>query len=146
MIGPNKLVSVHVTLKLEDGTIIYTTRDNIPYKYISNKTHSGTVFQNLLVEISSIGEVGGIYNFVLKNLFGEYDYNRVIIMPTHQFPAGPKRPSVGDTFLLHSDRLGEMYFTVKSIEGDKAILDGNHPYASHVINYEIEIVDIIDLN
>lgn len=144
MIPPNKLVTLHFTGRLEDGTVFDTSRDKSPIRYISNRVPSliSENFKKLIDILAKEGEVGQIHNYILRNGFGEFDENLFIKLNTRHLP-GKK---IGDNILIDTEKFGKLHFKIISINGDLATLDGNHPLAGKDLHYEIEIIEISDMD
>lgn len=72
-----------------------------------------------------------------KDAFGDYDKNKIREVPIEVF--GDKEP-IKDHIVVLTATTGEKIFaTVKDIEGDKVVLDLNHPLAGKDLNYFVKI-------
>jgi FKBP-type peptidyl-prolyl cis-trans isomerase 2 len=143
MIGDGKIVFVHFVGKTHDGIIYHTSRNGSPVRYISNRVPDE--IPKSFVETLIQGNKGDIFNLVLpyKEAFGEYNPYLVKEINLNELPPGKK---VGDRIKAISENYGEVFLTVKEIKDGKAVVDANHPVAGKDLFYEIEIVDIQDLN
>ena len=87
-------------------------------------------------------EVGAMLNVKLEpnEAFGEYDAELVNIESRNLFP---DEIEVGMQFERASDE-GEddMLFTITEIEGDKVVVDGNHPLAGMVLLFACTVSDV----
>jgi FKBP-type peptidyl-prolyl cis-trans isomerase SlyD len=76
-----------------------------------------------------------------EEAFGEYDAELVRIEPLSLFPEGIE---VGMQF----ERAGEdeddddMIYTITDIEGDKVVVDGNHPLAGMALVFSCTVADV----
>ena len=143
MIGDNKIVFVHFVGKTNDGNIFHTSRNGSPLRYISNRVpvEIPESFVKTLLE----GNKGDIFNLVLpyQEAFGEYNPYLVKEININELPPGKK---VGDILKAISENHGEVFLTIKEIKDGKAVVDANHKLAGKDLYYEIEIIDIQDLN
>ena len=75
-----------------------------------------------------------------EEAFGEYDAELVRVESLSLFPEGIQ---VGMQFeRAAEDGDDEMLYTITEIEGDKVVVDGNHPLAGQNLNFAIEVVDV----
>jgi FKBP-type peptidyl-prolyl cis-trans isomerase 2 len=51
-------------------------------------------------------------------------------------------PAIGQQVQIQLPNGGEVAVTVIDIEGEAVTLDGNHPFAGHTLEFEVEMVDI----
>jgi len=143
MIGDGQIVSVHFVGKTYYGNIFHTSRNGPPVRYISNRVPDE--IPKSFVETLLEGNKGDIFNLVLpyQEAFGEYNPYLVKEINLNELPPGKK---IGDTLKAISENYGEVFLTIKEIKDDKVVVDANHPLAGKDLFYEIEIVDIQDLN
>lgn len=74
--------------------------------------------------------------------YGEYDEELVEEMNRADFDAEFDDLYVGMEFLAEMDDETEQLYTVKDIEDDKVIVDGNHAFAGRVLRFEVTVADV----
>jgi len=75
-----------------------------------------------------------------EEAFGEYDAELVNIEERNLFP---ENIEIGMQFERSSDDdEGDMLFTITDIEGDKVVVDGNHPLAGISLVFDCTVVDV----
>jgi len=143
MIEDNRIVYVHYTGRTPDGQIFDTSRNKMPIRYISSRPPDDV--PEIFIEAIKNGNKGEIINLTwpMDEAFGEYKPYLVKEININELPFGKK---VGDTLKAISENYGEVFLTIKEIKDGKAVVDANHPLAGKDLYYEIEIVDIQDLN
>ena len=73
--------------------------------------------------------------------YGPYHHELTFEVDLNQIP--PEiNPEVGMMLQVNTEQ-GPTNVTVKSVGGDKAVLDGNHPLAGQSMTFEIELVEIL---
>jgi FKBP-type peptidyl-prolyl cis-trans isomerase SlyD len=63
-------------------------------------------------------------------------------VPRDQFPEDEVL-EVGDQFQVHGEEMS-LIATVKEVDGDRVVLDANHPLAGRSLKFNLEIVDVRD--
>ena len=71
--------------------------------------------------------------------FGERDESLLQTMPKKDFPPGVK---VGGQFRGRTPDGREAIFNVLKIKGDTVMLDGNHPWAGQVLQFQLNVLDV----
>ncbi len=143
MISDGDFLRISYTAKLEDGTVVDTTdeevakehgifNENARYGDIYLVVGKGHVLPGLEEDIRG-KEVGykGVVEVPPEKAFGEYnpDYK-----DTFSITRFRERPEVGQRV-----RIGDKYGTVERIVGRRVIVDFNHPLAGKKIIFEYEI-------
>jgi FKBP-type peptidyl-prolyl cis-trans isomerase 2 len=143
MIEDNRVVFVHYTGRTPDGQIFDTSRDKTPLRYISNRPPNDV--PGIFIEAIKGSNKGDILNLTwpMNEAFGEYNPYLVKEINLNELPPGKK---VGDSLKAISENYGEVFLTIKEIKDDKAVVDANHPLAGKDLYYEVEIIDIQDLD
>lgn len=133
-------VLVHYTSRLEDGSVIDSTRNNNPIKLTLGKNE---IFP--AVEKRIIGMVEGeCKNFTIppNKAYGRHRRKLVFVFDRKDIKV--KNPKVGGYHKMRL-RTGD---TVKArfikIDESKVTLDANHVLAGKDISYEIEVLKIVD--
>jgi FKBP-type peptidyl-prolyl cis-trans isomerase SlyD len=71
--------------------------------------------------------------------FGERDESLLQTMPKKDFPPGVK---VGGQLRGRTADGREAVFNVVKIKGDTVMLDGNHPWAGQVLQFQLNVLDV----
>ncbi len=148
MIEKGDFVRLSFTAKLEDGTIIDTTDENVAKEYgiYSEDAKYGDIFavvgENHVVkgldedlEGKEVGYSGSV-TVPPEKAFGEYDPENKDTFSITRFK---ERPKVGQRVRI-GDRLG----TVERIVGRRVIVDFNYPLAGKNIIFEYEIKEKLE--
>ncbi|MET1123653.1 MAG: peptidylprolyl isomerase [Archaeoglobaceae archaeon] len=148
MIAKGDFVKISYTAKLEDGTVIDTTdeevakehgiyNENARYGDIYLIVGEGHVVKGLEEDIEG-KEVGyrGSVAVPPEKAFGEYDPNNKDTFSVTRFA---EKPEVGQRV-----RIGNRIGTVERIIGRRVIVDFNHPLAGKTIVFEYEIKEKLE--
>lgn len=133
----NTVVSMTYELLDTDGNVLESSNEPVSY------LHGG--YDNIFpkVEEEMHGKsVGDLVQISLEpdDAFGEYDEELVQIEPLSAFPS--KDIKVGMQF-EGEDETGEVIlYTITDIEDDKAVVDGNHPWAGERILFKATITGV----
>jgi peptidylprolyl isomerase len=126
-------IEILYSAKLKDGSVFDTTDTKNPFKFIV-----GT--KDILPEINNsvIGMLVGdkkTLELTPEKAYGAYNEKLLVKIPLDKIP---KDAQMGD---ILNDSEGNRWW-VRKVEGDFAILDGNHPLAGQDLIFEIELVKI----
>jgi|Deesub1362A_J573_1020465.scaffolds.fasta_scaffold00018_13 FKBP-type peptidyl-prolyl cis-trans isomerase SlyD len=141
-------VKISFTARLDDGTIIDTTDEELAKKegiYSENGRYgdvtiilgAGHVVQGFEEALlgKEPGEKGSVKVEPSKG-FGEHNPDLVEAISITKFK---ERPEVGQTI-----RVGNRTGVVEKVIGRRAIVDFNHPLAGQTLEYEYEIKDVLE--
>lgn len=131
-------VEVHYTGKHENGEIFdssVTRQETLNVTIGSGQVIPG--FDNALVGM----EIGDKKTVTIepKDGYGEKITEAIQEMPTSNLPEGI---SVGDNLQGQGPQGQPIMATIESIDGDKVMVDFNHPLAGKTITFDIELVKI----
>ncbi|TDO98680.1 FKBP-type peptidyl-prolyl cis-trans isomerase [Marinomonas balearica] len=139
-IAPNKVVSMHYTLTDETGETIDSSVGQDPLLFISgaqniiegldNALQGKVTGDSLKVEVQAEEGYGPIHQELIQ------------LVPRENFE-GVDDIEVGMQFMAQTPG-GQQPVTVIAIEEDGVMLDGNHPLAGKVLNFDVEIVEVRD--
>lgn len=137
-IAEKTVVSIHYTLTNAEGETLDSSVGQEPLVYLhgSNNIIAG-------LEAALLGKVVGDtlqvsveptdgYGEVRDELVQEVDRSAFV---------GVEDIDVGMQFMAQTP-WGEQPVTVVKLEGENITLDGNHPLAGQVLNFDVEVVDI----
>ncbi len=148
MITKGDFVRISYTAKLEDGTVIDTTSEEVAKEYgiYSENARYGDIYLIVgeghvvkgLEEDIEGKEVGykGVVTVPPEKAFGEYDPENKDTFSITRFA---EKPEVGQRV-----RIGNRVGTVERIVGRRVIVDFNHPLAGKSITFEYEIKEKLE--
>ena len=140
MVSNGKVVSIHYTLKDDEGTILDSSsgKDPLAYLHGANNVISG-------LETAMEGKKPG-ENFSVRieptEAYGEKDDTKLQTLDRSMF--GEHEVQIGQQFHAADPEGNSIVVTVTNIDGDEIIIDGNHPLAGITLNFDVEVVDIRD--
>lgn len=136
-IAKDQVVSFHYTLTDEQGTVIDKS-DAQPLVYLHGASNIIPGLENALA-----GKVVGDKLTVTvqpEEGYGEYQPEMVQEVPRNMFQ-GVDNIEAGMQFQAQTDD-GVQVVTVKDVTDELVIVDGNHPLAGKVLNFDVEVVEI----
>lgn len=139
-IAQNSVVTFDYTLTDNEGNVLDTSEGHDAFAYIQGHGH---IIPGL--ETAMEGKTKGDHFEITiqpENAYGEYDDSLVAAIPRNQFdPSLQIEPGMQ----FNAERDGKYYtLTVKEIENDQVIVDGNHPLAGYVLNFKVDVRDVRD--
>lgn len=140
-IGSGSKVCLHFALKLEDGQIIDSTFDAEPAALIVGDGNLPEAFEAFLTGLS----VGARETFTVtpEKAFGQHNPNNVQRMKRSDFAADmPIAPGLVVSFADAQN--AELPGVIASVEGNWVEVDFNHPLAGHTLQFEVEILEVIN--
>ncbi|MBZ0178845.1 MAG: peptidylprolyl isomerase [Melioribacteraceae bacterium] len=137
-IANDKVVSIHYTLKDNDGKILDSSEGKEPLKYIQGK-------QNIIPGLENAMEgksVGDKFNVKVQpnEGYGERNDQMVVSIPKTSF-GEIKEINPGMQFQLNSQN-GPVVVTVVETDDENVKVDANHPLAGVELNFDVEVMDI----
>ena len=138
-ISKDLVASIHYTLKNADGEVLDTSDGQEPLHYVHGA-------QNIVpgLEKELEGKTTGDKLAVVVDPidgYGEYNAELIQELPKDMF-AGVDTIEVGMEFQAQTPEGGMQIIEVKSIDGDKITVDGNHPMAGQTLHFDVEITDV----
>jgi len=132
-------VKIHFTGKLQDETVIETSKDRDPLEF---KIGDGNVIPGL--EQGVIGMAAGDKKTIAispEDAFGQPQEDLVVDMKKSEFPKDVEL-AAGVYLNIESSDGKEFKAKVVEIKEDTVTLDANHPLAGVTINYDVELIEI----
>jgi FKBP-type peptidyl-prolyl cis-trans isomerase SlyD len=136
-ITPQCVVSIEYTLTDADGRTLDTSRGRAPLAYLHG---TGQIVAGLerALEGKDVGERITV-SVPPEDGYGHFEPGLQRNVPIRKLPERQAR--VGMRFRLDTEA-GPRVFTVTSVKGDYARIDGNHPLAGKTLNFDVEVVGI----
>jgi len=133
-------VKIHFTGKLQDETVIETSKDRDPLEF---KIGDGNVIPGL--EQGVIGMAAGDKKTIAvspEEGFGQQQEDLVVDLKKSEFPEDVEF-AVGAYLNIETSDSKEFKAKVVEIKKDTVTLDANHPLAGITINYDVELLEIV---
>ena len=124
LIAANKAVSIDYTLTNDAGEVIDSSAGGAPLVYLHG---AGNIIPGL--EKALEGKQGG-------------DQIQVSIEPQDAY--GEYSPELVATLNRAMFEGGMQIVTIRDVEGDDVIVDGNHPLAGQRLNFDVKVVSVRD--
>lgn len=140
-IAANKAVSIDYTLTNDAGEVIDSSAGGAPLVYL----HGAHNIIGGLEKALEGKQVGDELDVTVEpaDAYGEYSAELVATLPREMFE-GVDELEVGMQFHASAPDGGMQIVTIRDIEGDDVIVDGNHPLAGQRLNFKVKVVDIRD--
>ena len=134
-ITPDSVVTIHYTLKDDDGAVIDSSASGEPLAYLHGH---GNIVPGLERELTgrNVGDTVSVRVAPAEG-YGEYDKNLVQSVPRRAL-RGIKDVQPGMHLHAQTEQ-GTRTLTVTGVTGDMVTLDGNHPLAGKHLNFDIQI-------
>jgi FKBP-type peptidyl-prolyl cis-trans isomerase SlyD len=139
-IDKNNVVSFHYTLKNGQGEVIESSADQDPLEYLHGHRN---IIPGLERELTG-KSVGEKFTATIKpeNAYGNYDEGLLQTLSRDEFE-GVDQLQIGMQFEVEDDD-GIGLVTVTEINDDEVTIDGNHPLAGEILQFDIEVLEIRD--
>lgn len=130
-----QVVSFHYILRNADGEVIDSSGREHPVAYLEG---SGAIIDGLERALRSFG-IGErrLVSLAPEQAYGMRDESQVQTVERKLLPVAEVK--VGDMFQAGEDRHAPVV-RVTAIEGDKVMLDANHPLAGQRLYFEVQVV------
>ena len=137
-VADNMAVSIHYTLTNDAGEQLDSSIGGDALVYLHGKGNIISGLEKALLGKSTGDKLN--VSIAPEDAYGEYIEEMVQVIPRKMF-AGIDNVEVGMQF--HADvSSGTGVVTVIKVDGDDITIDGNHPLAGEVLNFDVEITDI----
>jgi len=139
-IKQDSVVTIHYTLKDDAGEVIESSTSTGPVAYLHGH---GNLIPGLerQLEGKSAGDSLSIQVSPAEG-YGEYDERLVQNVPRRVMEG---IPDIKVGMRLHAQtQEGVRTVTVTGVTDDMVTIDGNHPLAGKVLNFDIDVVDVRD--
>jgi FKBP-type peptidyl-prolyl cis-trans isomerase SlyD len=140
-IAAGKVVSIHYTLKDDDGDVIDSSSGGNPLDYLHGSSNIVPGLEQALAG-KGIGEKLTVAVAPGEG-YGDRDERGVQVVPRDAFPAEMDIEE-GMQLAVESPQGEEVPIWITAIEGDQITVDMNHPLAGVTLHFSVEIVGIRD--
>lgn len=138
-IADNLVVEIHYTLTDDNGNVIDTSEGREPLPYLHGNQN---IVPGLEKELTgkSVGDKLKV-NISPDQGYGHRDENMIQDVPKDQFD-NADQIQVGQQFQVETDNGQMLVVSVAEIKDATITLDGNHPLAGVILNFDVEVVSI----
>jgi FKBP-type peptidyl-prolyl cis-trans isomerase SlyD len=143
LIAANKAVSIDYTLTNDAGEVIDSSAGGAPLVYLQG---AGNIIAGL--EKALLGKQAGDELDVSvepEDAYGEYSAELVATLNRSMFE-GVDELEVGMQFHASGPDGSMQIVTIRDLDGDDVIVDGNHPLAGQRLNFKVKVVEVRDAN
>ena len=137
-IGPDKEVTLHFALKLENGDVVDSTFDKQPATFTFGDGNLLPGFELALQGLKA-GDKRSL-RIEPEHGFGQPNPQNVQVMPRGQFEG--MELSEGLMVIFQDAAKGELPGVVSRFDAQQVTVDFNHPLAGKVLTFEVEILDV----
>ena len=137
-VAANKVVTFDFTVMDDNGNLIESSSDTGAMCYLHGDGRIAPGLERAL-EGRSVGDSFSVL-LTPSHGFGERDDSLVHTFTKREL-AGLGELKTGMQ-VQASDEAGKRTLTITKIEGDRVILDENHPLAGKIVNFDITITDV----
>ena len=137
-IGPDREVTLHFALKLENGDVVDSTFDKAPATF---KVGDGNLLPGF--EQALFGLKGGDQRslpIAPEQGFGQPNPQNVQVMPRGQFQ--DMELSEGLLIIFNDAANAELPGVVKAFDEAQVTIDFNHPLAGKALTFDVEIIEV----
>ena len=137
-IGPDREVTLHFALRLENGEVVDSTFDKKPATF---KVGDGNLLPGF--EQQLYGFKAGdkrTLQVAPEQGFGRHNPQNVQVMPRSQFEG--MELSEGLLVIFNDAANSELPGVVKTFDERQVTVDFNHPLAGKALSFEVEIIEV----
>jgi len=131
-------ITLHFTLKLEDGTVVDSTRDKAPATFQLGDGNLPPGFEQPLKGLTD-GD-NGAFEITPEHAFGQHNPQNIQRMKRDVFDG--EAPEIGTVMSFADANGGELPGVVTEIEDDMVEVDFNHPLAGRTLTFEVEVLGV----
>lgn len=136
MISTNSVVTMHYNLLTGDGEPIESTKNYEPISFLIGHQQILPKLEQRIIQ-SNVGDKFTV-ELEPEEAYGEFNPDYVKEVSRQDFPPDTEIEP-GMDFVATIDNQ-EMIFFIREVDGDKIVIDFNHPLAGQKLIFEIEIV------
>ncbi|WP_439887511.1 FKBP-type peptidyl-prolyl cis-trans isomerase [Pseudomonas sp. MBLB4123] len=137
-IGPDKEVTLHFALKLENGEVVDSTEGKAPATFRVGDGNLLPGFESALFGFKA-GDKRTV-QVLPEQGFGQPNPQNVQSMPRSQFQ--DMELSEGLLVIFNDAANAELPGVVKAFDEAQVTIDFNHPLAGKTLNFEVEIIEV----
>lgn len=131
-------VTLHFTLKLEDGTVVDTTHDKSPATFAVGDGNLPPGFEKPIQGMGA-GE-SGAFEITPEHAFGQHNPQNIQLLKRDDFE--DMEPEEGTVMSFADPAGGELPGVIKRVDEKQVEVDFNHPLAGRTLTFEVEVLDV----
>jgi FKBP-type peptidyl-prolyl cis-trans isomerase SlyD len=139
LIGDGSVVSIHYTLKDEEGAVIDSSEGADPLSYLHG---AGNIIPGL--EHALVGKSAGESLEVVvepQHGYGEYQAELLQVVPRSAFE-GVDTIEPGMAFTAQAADGSQRRIVVRDVEGEEVTVDANHELAGMDLHFAVQVVEV----
>lgn len=140
VVAAGNKIKLHYTGTFDDGEVFDSSRDADPFEFEVGAGQVIPGFDHAVIGMK-VGETKQI-RLEEDEAYGPYNQEMVFDADPDQFEEGLS-PEVGQQFQTQLEDGTPLILTVQSVVDGKIVLDANHPMAGKVLNFDLELVEIL---
>lgn len=140
-IEDKRAVSIHYTLTNEQGETLDSSKGQDPLRYLHGASNIIPGLENALVGKTTGDKVS--VTVQPKDAYGEINPEMIQIVPREAFE-GIDDIQAGMQFQASGPDGQSQVVTIKAVGEEGVTVDGNHPLAGQVLNFDVTIEDVRD--
>ncbi|MFZ3155333.1 FKBP-type peptidyl-prolyl cis-trans isomerase [Pseudomonas sp.] len=137
-IGPNKQVTLHFALKLDNGDVVDSTFDKKPATFKIGDGNLLPGFEQAIYGLKA-GDKRSL-SISPEQGFGQGNPQNIQVMPRGQFQ--DMELSEGLLVIFNDAANAELPGVVKAFDDSQVTIDFNHPLAGKALSFEVEIIEV----
>ena len=137
-IGPDKEVTLHFSLGLENGDVVDSTFDKKPATFKVGDGNLLPGFEQQLYGLKA-GDKRSL-QVAPEQGFGQHNQQNVQVMPRNQFEG--MELSEGLLVIFNDAAKAELPGVVKAFDDHQVTVDFNHPLAGKALTFDVEIIEV----
>jgi len=139
LIGANSVVSLHYTLKNDDGEVLDSSEGKAPLVYLHGAQNIIPGLENELQGKSTGAKFDATVSPELG--YGEVRPELVQVIKKEMFQ-GVEAIEPGMTFVAQGDGGRQQQVRVTAVSGDDVTIDANHPMAGMNLHFSVDVVEV----
>ncbi len=141
MSNEGKKVRTHYKGYLDDGSVFDSSAGRDPLEFTCMAGQMIPGFDKAVIDMA-VGETKTVH-IPAAEAYGEHDPAMVQSVPTANFPGASDLP-VGEKVWLQGPGGQPFPALVVSVDDEKVVFDMNHELAGKDLNFDIELVEVLD--
>ena len=137
-IGPDKQVTLHFALKLDNGDVVDSTFDKNPATFTVGDGNLLPGFEQAIYGLKS-GDKRSL-SISPEQGFGQGNPQNIQVMPRSQFQ--DMELSEGLLVIFNDAANAELPGVVKTFDDNQVTIDFNHPLAGKALSFDVEIIEV----
>ncbi|CBL43909.1 Peptidylprolyl isomerase, FKBP-type [gamma proteobacterium HdN1] len=139
-VGPGTRVTLHFSVSLADGQLLDTTKNGKPAEFTFGDGNLINGFESGLLGLKA-GDHRSLF-LTAEKAFGARSEENIQHFSRSQFSNMDLEPGLMVSF--SDKRSSELPGVVTEFNDDTVVVDFNHPLAGRDLNYEVEIINVVD--